>query len=746
MINKKRRPHPLFFFRKKNLRATSDSIIDMFVPDDLLQKEFSDDPQKLNQIKEEIQKSKSTIFQEIVSIVEVRYLLTTLSNLHLLYQPWVIRLFYKHVSKEDLSEIDEKHIEPIKNYIKKHRKRAFVTAFYDLGEKEQLELLELLQASKINIYRRVAFSIRTLYMAKVYRDKVSELISGITVDTVRHSEKPQERKKILPQIRYNKSARRIEGELDYIIIGSGAAGSVIASELQKAGKKVLILEKGPFVVPGERNVRDDMQFMENKGLRSDNNGSVFFMNGEVVGGGSSVNIDMSYPPTLPYIQVNFEKWREEKRIPEDVWTKEAIHDAYNWVKNTFQPRTIAEEEINRNNRILQKTAIAAGLNPKKYDLLTHKKGENPYQITDKKSVVETLLYPAFYDEKNPTGIIDCANVHNIIIENGKAQGVTFSITEQKDTKGLFMDPMQLKLPKNKKITVRAKNVIVSAGALGSAVLLLKSNINNSNIGKGIVAHPFLPIVGYFKEDVDVTKGTPSTVYLDDYLTTDENHKKPNFLIEASPGNAEAAGVIVPGTPQQILENIKNLKKVAAAGLILVEDMQLKNRIELNRAGEVQIFHELSEKDKKRFAFGMAELARLYLKAGAEKVTTVSCEAFIKPRENGEFTFIKTLEDCDLLEKNMRFIPNKTLLMAAHLMGSCKLGTSPENSVVDRNHQVWGVENLYVADGSVFPKSVGANPMQSIYTIAKIFVDKHLELEMLRNNKAARPSPLKIVTS
>ena len=65
-------------------------------------------------------------------------------------------------------------------------------------------------------------------------------------------------------------------------------------------------------------------------------------------------------------------------------------------------------------------------------------------------------------------------------------------------------------------------------------------------------------------------------------------------------------------------------------------------------------------------------------------------------------------------------------MAAHMLGSNKMGTHPSNSVVDRNHKVWGVDNLFVVDGSVFPESVGINPMMSIYTIAKAFVDDHLK--------------------
>ena len=51
-----------------------------------------------------------------------------------------------------------------------------------------------------------------------------------------------------------------------------------------------------------------------------------------------------------------------------------------------------------------------------------------------------------------------------------------------------------------------------------------------------------------------------------------------------------------------------------------------------------------------------------------------------------------------------------------------MGSAPANSVVSQDFKVWGTENLYVMDSSIFPSSIGANPMQSIYTFAKIFAD------------------------
>jgi choline dehydrogenase-like flavoprotein len=54
---------------------------------------------------------------------------------------------------------------------------------------------------------------------------------------------------------------------------------------------------------------------------------------------------------------------------------------------------------------------------------------------------------------------------------------------------------------------------------------------------------------------------------------------------------------------------------------------------------------------------------------------------------------------------------------AHLVGGCRMGTSPENSVVDADHRSWEVPNLFVCDGSVMPTQGSANPALTIMALA-----------------------------
>ncbi len=46
-----------------------------------------------------------------------------------------------------------------------------------------------------------------------------------------------------------------------------------------------------------------------------------------------------------------------------------------------------------------------------------------------------------------------------------------------------------------------------------------------------------------------------------------------------------------------------------------------------------------------------------------------------------------------------------------------MGFTPEDSVIDSSHKAWGLENLYVVDGSVFPTQGAANPALPIMALA-----------------------------
>ena len=54
---------------------------------------------------------------------------------------------------------------------------------------------------------------------------------------------------------------------------------------------------------------------------------------------------------------------------------------------------------------------------------------------------------------------------------------------------------------------------------------------------------------------------------------------------------------------------------------------------------------------------------------------------------------------------------------AHACGTLVAGRDPAQSVVDAGGRVHGMENLYVVDGSVLPRSSRVNPALTIYAWA-----------------------------
>jgi choline dehydrogenase-like flavoprotein len=56
----------------------------------------------------------------------------------------------------------------------------------------------------------------------------------------------------------------------------------------------------------------------------------------------------------------------------------------------------------------------------------------------------------------------------------------------------------------------------------------------------------------------------------------------------------------------------------------------------------------------------------------------------------------------------------------HIMGTCRMGTDAATSVVDPHGHLWDVENVMVADSSVFPTSAGYNPTLTLVSVASMF--------------------------
>ena len=58
----------------------------------------------------------------------------------------------------------------------------------------------------------------------------------------------------------------------------------------------------------------------------------------------------------------------------------------------------------------------------------------------------------------------------------------------------------------------------------------------------------------------------------------------------------------------------------------------------------------------------------------------------------------------------------------HLMGTARMGTDPETSVVNEWGRCHDVRNLFIVDGSIFVTCAGVNPTRTIQALALYIAD------------------------
>jgi hypothetical protein len=537
----------------------------------------------------------------------------------------------------------------------------------------------------------------------------------------------------------SKSIKHRDGPIDCLVVGSGPGGATVAHQLWEAGKRVVLIEKGPWVIWGSMNTRSysTLMFQHKNAATSDH--GVLLRSGETLGGGTTVNIDLAFSPLEATIQARVGEWKEKGLIDPRFYTQEHLSTAYQWVREKIQTRQLSQTELNQDNRVLWDGAEALGVDPKLYHLNRYPVGFSPSPVDDKRDAAKQLLLPAAEDTRNPLSIIPDASIGEILFETmpggqeDRATGVTLKMNLPWTAYGnTIVDPCNLKIPVDVTVTIHAEHVILAAGTIGTTRILLntaKNNpaIANPRIGKGLILHPSVPMIGVFDQQINLLEGLDSATFVDAFGVV------PGFIFETMGGLPAYGAVLIPGNGKQVYENIVKFNVCAGFGAMLVDTPSDSNCISLNDQGNPVLTYTLSETDKKRFRTGVAVGIRMMFLAGAKSVIIPSNENFLNEKDFDPMqgVFLTNIEQADLVEKYLNFTPNRTLLTAAHLQAANKMGPSPEIAVVSTRQRVWNVitgrevPNLYVMDSSIFPTSVGANPMQSIYTFAKIFTARFL---------------------
>ena len=129
-------------------------------------------------------------------------------------------------------------------------------------------------------------------------------------------------------------------------------------------------------------------------------------------------------------------------------------------------------------------------------------------------------------------------------------------------------------------------------------------------------------------------------------------------------------------------------------------------VSLRPDGGPKLDYPLGERQFECFRTSMKAMVRLQLANGALQVNTLHTRGLAITDEAGVAQI-----DREPLG------PNRCAVFTAHQMGGCRMGQDPARAVVDPHLRHHALQNLWVIDGSVFPTSLGVNPMESIYGLA-----------------------------
>lgn len=292
-------------------------------------------------------------------------------------------------------------------------------------------------------------------------------------------------------------------------------------------------------------------------------------------------------------------------------------------------------------------------------------------------------------------VIDNMAVDRVLVRNGRAVGVTAHDSEGKVNH------------------FYARNVVLAASAVGTARILLNSAYDGAPnglanrsglVGRNLMIHPLGYLEGVFPEALDTDIGPQGCLLysLEHYRNRKGDHKL-GYMMHALRG----AGPVEAATSayqrrklrlgRTIYEDFEAFYRRQVVISIICEDLpDPQNRITLDHSScdrfgvaGVKVDYTIADNTRKLMTHGMGRAREIMMEAGATRTF-----AYGPVRNTGW-----------------------------HLMGTARMGLDPNNSVVGPDGQSHDIKGLYVVDSSVFVTGSCVNPANTIQALALYLADR-----------------------
>ena len=467
---------------------------------------------------------------------------------------------------------------------------------------------------------------------------------------------------------------------EIVIVGTGAAGPVLAYYLARAGKDVVLLERGPDV-PAEAMKQNETEMMgrlfKDGDAQMNTACDMFLLQGACVGGSTTLTngVCFHFPDDV------LDRWERDFAVGLD---RGRVAAAQRRVDSVLNVHDLEREVFNPSTPLLEKGMRELGLEPRYF----------------RKNFLDCVgcgycTVGCRYGRKMHTGVT--------WVPMAKARGcrvLTLTEAVRVETGAATVTALECRnVESGDTFRIRADRYVLSCGAINTPGLLLKSGIKGEDtVGRWVAFNVGAICFAEFPEPIDAFDGDQMCVWVDG---------RPDYVLEQLHNPPASFALTLPLWHKDHYEQLDRYRCMTSMGaLVATEPRGRVLHPPLPRWHEEIVF-QTSPEELDRMRKGVEAIARIFLASGATRAFPPCAETLVLEKE------------ADFAHLPSRFAKQKQLsgFGSSHPHGGCRMGVKAAESVVDPEFRVWGFDNLFVCDASVFPTSLGVNPQVPIMALA-----------------------------
>lgn len=481
----------------------------------------------------------------------------------------------------------------------------------------------------------------------------------------------------------------IRKSFDIVIVGSGAGGGTVAQELAplaESGVRIAVLEWGPKLRQSdyegtERELAERLYFGGGGELTADKTMTLAFA--RAYGGSTVVYTGTS----LAMRRRDFDRWSVRGLDYGDLLARTEKHLRENGAE------LLPPERLNDNNLFFEESCRKLGWSVLQFPVNVRAcRGSGRCNLgcsSGAKQGTHRVQLPAA--ERRGVQVVTHCRVDELGDRRLLAEVAASDVGEPS-----LWPPGHYE--------VSAKAVVVAAGAVQSPALLLRSElpVHLPALGRWFTAQPAVIVAGRHPRRIRNFAGHPKSFCCDHFADSRD------FLLETCMYFPTVAAKNLAGFGAEHREMMARMDRLQMVLALALDEASPDNQVRLGRDGEAVVDYRLAPATLRALKDACDASARILFESGAERVHTPAGPPFGVDRADWS-------RGGERLGGELR--PGAAPVSAAHLMGGCRMGASPGDSVTDSWGRVHGVPWLHVADASLFPAAARINPYPTIMALA-----------------------------